>query len=104
MPAPVAIAVLSPTPQVIAIRAAAIDGACGPWSTDNTSAASSSVASPGAGSEPRISSQIIAGRLVEPIRSWTGWPRSSISPGAIRDTDVPHHWATSSTDVTTPSW
>ena len=69
MPAPVAMAVLSPTPQVAAIRAAAIDGACGPWSTDATRAASSSAASPGAGSEPRISSQITDGRLADPISS-----------------------------------
>jgi ABC-type arginine transport system ATPase subunit len=41
---PDAIALLMPTPQVAVIRAIAIDGACGPWSTDATSAASKSVA------------------------------------------------------------
>ena len=36
-------ALLTPTPQLIAMRAAAIEGACGPWSTAATSAASRSL-------------------------------------------------------------
>ena len=57
---PVATALLRPTPQVAAIRATAIDGACGPWSTAATSAASSSAPAPAVGRSPRSISQIIA--------------------------------------------
>src|SRR6266516_4497714 len=41
---PVATALLRPMPQVAAMRAAAMEGACGPWSTAATSAASSKAA------------------------------------------------------------
>ena len=44
-----AMALLRPTPQVAAMRAAAMEGACGPWSTAATSAASSSAACAGDG-------------------------------------------------------
>ena len=70
MPTPVAIAVLRPTPQVAAIRAAAMDGACGPWSTDATRAASSSAASAGTAVNPGA-----AARSPTP-----GWPTRS-APG-----------------------
>ena len=39
-----AMALLMPTPQVAAMRAMAIDGACGPWSTAEQSAMPSSSA------------------------------------------------------------
>ena len=57
-----AMALLMPTPQVTAMRAIAIDGACGPWSTAATSAASSSSACACVGSSPRSISQIICGK------------------------------------------
>ena len=67
-----AIAPLSGRPQVTAMREIAIDGACGPWSTAATSAASSKRACSGDGSSPRSISQIISGKLSVPISSWIG--------------------------------
>jgi hypothetical protein len=59
-----AIALLSDAPQVTAMRAVAIDGACGPWSTAATSAASSSRAcGRRRHRSPRSISQIIWGKL-----------------------------------------
>ena len=80
---PVAIALFRPMPQVAAIRATAIEGACGPWSTEDTSAASSSRSWPGVGASPRSISQMMPAKLVEPISSWTGRPRSSMTSGSI---------------------
>jgi hypothetical protein len=94
---PLATALLSPMPQVAAMRATAIDGACGPWSTDATSAASSSRSWPGVGSSPRSSSQMTATKPAWPMRSWTGRPRSSITSGSIRETAVDHQSDTSRT-------
>ena len=67
-----AIAPLSGRPQVTAIRAIAIDGACGPWSTAATSAASSSRASAGVGTSPRSISHTICAKPSLPISSWIG--------------------------------
>ena len=64
-----AIAPLMRAPQVIAIRAIAIDGAWGPWSTDATSAASSSAACARDGSSPRSISQIVSTKPTFPISS-----------------------------------
>ena len=61
-----------PTPQVAAMRAMAIDGACGPWSTAAISAVPSRSAWPSLGSSPRSISQIIAGKLIRPISSSIG--------------------------------
>jgi hypothetical protein len=61
------LAPLTGSPQVTAIREMAIDGACGPWSTPGTSAASSSSACSGVGSSPRSMSQIISGKRTWPI-------------------------------------
>ena len=58
-----AIALLSPTPQVAAMRAMAMLGACGPWSTADISAASSSAPCAFVGSSPRVISQIIWAKL-----------------------------------------
>ena len=63
-------ALLMPTPQVAAMRAMAIDGACGPWSTAAPSAMPSSSACASLGSSPRSISQIIAGKQMRPISSW----------------------------------
>ena len=52
-----------PMPQVIAMRATAMDGAWGPWSTAATSAASRSFASAGFGSSPRVNSHTISAKL-----------------------------------------
>jgi hypothetical protein len=68
---PVATALLRPTPHVAAMRAAAIDGACGPWSTAATSAASRRVAWRGSGGVPRSMSQMMSTRPALPISSWT---------------------------------
>ncbi|WRL64212.1 hypothetical protein U6N30_32450 [Blastococcus brunescens] len=67
-----ATAEFSPTPQVAAMRAAAIDGACGPWSTDATSAASSSRDCASVGSSPRSSSHAVSTRESRPISCSTG--------------------------------
>jgi len=69
---PVATALFSPMPQVVAIRAIAMDGACGPWSTDATSAASSRAACPGGGVSPRTMSQIMVTKSTVPIKSSIG--------------------------------
>jgi len=69
---PVATALFSPIPQVAAIRAMAIDGACGPWSTEATSAASSSAACPGGGVSPRTINQIMDTKSTVPIKSSMG--------------------------------
>jgi hypothetical protein len=97
-----AMALLSPTPQVTAIRATAIDGACGPWSTPATRAASSRAACATVGMSPRTMSQIIAPNPVLPMRSWTGMPRSSMTFGSMRDTAVPHQSATSASVMRSP--
>ena len=62
-----AIAPLTGSPQVTAMREIAIDGACGPWSTPGTSAASRSSACAAVGSSPRSISQIISGKRTRPI-------------------------------------
>ncbi len=62
-----AIAPLIGTPHVVAIRAIAIEGACGPWSTDATRAASSSAASARDGSSPRSMSQIVSTKPTLPM-------------------------------------
>ncbi len=67
-----AIAPLSGRPQVTPMRAIAIDGACGPWSTAATSAASSSAACAGVGISPRSISHTISGKRSVPISSWIG--------------------------------
>ena len=67
-----AIALFKPTPHVAAMRAMAMLGAWGPWSTAAISAASSSRASPADGSSPRVISQIIWAKLTLPISSWIG--------------------------------
>ncbi len=72
------------------IRAAAIDGACGPWSTPATNAASSSAASSADGSREAVISQIICGKETLPIKSSIGWPRKAILPGAMSIMDVRH--------------
>lgn len=64
-----AIAPLSPMPQVAAIRAIAMLGACGPWSTADISAASSNSACTRLGSSPRVINQIIWAKLIRPINS-----------------------------------
>ena len=63
---------VDPAPQVTAIRAIAIEGAWGPWSTDATIAASSSAASARVGSSPRSISQIVSTKPALPISSWIG--------------------------------
>ena len=60
------------SPQVMAMREMAIDGACGPWSTAATIAASSSLARSAVGNSLRNITQIISGKLSFPIRSWIG--------------------------------
>jgi hypothetical protein len=60
-------ALLMPMPQVIAMRAIAIVGACGPWSTPATSTAPSSVAWGLDGTSPRVISQIIWEKSRVPI-------------------------------------
>ena len=67
-----AIAPFSGRPQVTAMRAIAIDGACGPWSTAATSAASSRRDCAGSGTSPRSISQIMSGKRSVPISSWIG--------------------------------
>jgi hypothetical protein len=94
---PDAIALLSPTPQVAAIRAIAIDGACGPWSTEDTIAASNRADSRWLGTDPRTISQIVETRPALPMRSCTGIPRSSTTPGSIRQIPLAHQSATSAT-------
>ena len=64
-----AIAPLIRAPQVVAIRAIAMDGAWGPWSTDATSAASRSAACARDGSSPRSISQMVSTKLTLPISS-----------------------------------
>ena len=64
-----AIAPLIRAPQVTAIRAIAMDGACGPWSTDATSAASSRADCAREGSSPRSISQMVSTKLTVPISS-----------------------------------
>jgi hypothetical protein len=66
---PLAIALFRPMPQVIAMRATAIEGACGPWSTDETRAASRSRSCPAVGASPRNSSQMTPTKVVVPISS-----------------------------------
>ena len=61
-----------PSPQVAAIRAAAIDGAWGPWSTAATRAASNSRPCAGDGRSPRSRSQIISAKETSPISCSTG--------------------------------
>ena len=58
------------SPQVTPMREMAIEGACGPWSTPGTSAASSRAAWPRVGSSPRSISQIMSANPTWPIRSW----------------------------------
>ena len=70
-----AIALFRPTPQVAAMRAIAMLGAWGPWSTAAISAMSSSWACSAPGSSPRVISQIICAKLTCPIRSSIAWPR-----------------------------
>ncbi len=67
-----AIAPFTGSPQVTAMRAIAIDGACGPWSTPGTSAASSRLAWSRVGNSPRSISQIISGKRTRPISSSMG--------------------------------
>ena len=67
-----AIAPLTGSPQVTAIRAIAIDGACGPWSTPGTIAASRRSDCPREGSSPRSISQIMSGKRTRPISSSIG--------------------------------
>ena len=50
----------------------AIDGACGPWSTPGTSAASSKSDCPRVGRSPRSISQIMSGNRTRPISSSIG--------------------------------
>ena len=73
-----AIAPLSGTPHVIAIREMAIDGACGPWSTADTRAASMSRAWGRVGNSPRNISQIISGKVTWPMSSSMGYPRMAM--------------------------
>ena len=54
------------------MRAIAIEGACGPWSTAAISAVPSSSACASLGNSPRSISQIIAGKLTRPISSSIG--------------------------------
>jgi hypothetical protein len=91
----VAIAPLSPSPQVTAMRAAAMEGACGPWSTAATSACSRSRACASEGMSPRVISQIICGKVSRPISSSIGWPRRRIWPGAMSMIAVDHQSETS---------
>jgi hypothetical protein len=63
---------LTGAPQVVAIRAIAIEGAAGPWSTDATSAASKSSASARDGSSPRSMSQMVSTNPTFPMSSWMG--------------------------------
>ena len=67
-----AIAPLTGTPHVVAIRAIAIDGAWGPWSTDATSAASKRAACARDGSSPRSMSQMVSTKPTFPMSSWMG--------------------------------
>lgn len=67
-----AIAPFSGSPQVTDIRLIAMDGACGPWSTEATSAASSRPAWSALGRSPRSISQIICGKLIRPINCSIG--------------------------------
>jgi hypothetical protein len=67
-----AMALLMPTPQVAAIRAIAIAGDCGPWSTPATSARSSSRACAGDGRSPRSSIQTTCANVASSMRSATG--------------------------------
>ena len=62
-------ALLMPTPQVAAMRAIAMDGACGPWSTAAARAMPSSSAWASVGNAPRSISQIVAGKLTRPMSS-----------------------------------
>ncbi len=54
-------------PHDTAICAIAIDGACGPWSTPGTIAASSRSPCARVGSSPRSMSQIMSGKRTLPI-------------------------------------
>ncbi|BBJ44240.1 hypothetical protein SSPO_069580 [Streptomyces antimycoticus] len=67
-----ATALFSPSPQVAAMRAAAIDGAWGPWSTAATSAASSSRPWVRVGNSPRGISQMVSAKDIWPINCSTG--------------------------------
>ena len=76
-----AIAPLTGNPHVTAIREIEIDGACGPWSTPATSAASSSLARSAVGRSPRSISQTICGNVSSPMSSSIGYPLIPIEPG-----------------------
>ena len=67
-----AMAPFTGSPQLTAMREIAIEGACGPWSTPATMAASSKADCSRAGSSPRSISQAMSGKLMRPIRSWIG--------------------------------
>ena len=54
-------------PQVAAMREIAMEGACGPWSTPATRAASSRAACGFVGSSPMSMSQIIWGNVTFPM-------------------------------------
>jgi hypothetical protein len=62
----------SGSPQVTDMRPIAIDGACGPWSTADTNAASSKRACAADGISPSSISQIICGKLTAPIHCSIG--------------------------------
>ena len=86
-----AIAPLSGRPQVTAMREIAIDGACGPWSTAATSAASSS-ARLRAASAPRRAASARPSREAERGRSAPGSDSRAraISPGWMSMIAVDH--------------
>ena len=67
-----AMAPLSGSPHVTDMRDTAIAGACGPWSTAETRAASNSFAWARLGSSPRSMSQIISGKVTLPMSSSMG--------------------------------
>ena len=75
-------------PQLTAMRATAMEGAWGPWSTEATSAASSRLASAALGNSPRSISQMVAGNETAPISSSIGYPRKAIRPGAMSEMEV----------------
>ena len=87
-----AIAPLSGRPQVTAIRLIAIEGACGPWSTAETKAASSSAPCSGDGMSPLSINQIICGKLMAPMSCSIGYPRNRMTPGFMSMIAVDHHW------------
>jgi hypothetical protein len=86
-----AMAPFSGKPQVTDIRLIAIEGACGPWSTADTSAASSSAACSADGICPRSISQIICGKLIAPMSCSMGKPRNRMTPGFMSMISVDHH-------------